>query len=138
MSRTNRVRNPIVIEFTSVSKLYPDGTHAVDNFSVVIPSRKTTVFVGSSGCGKTTLLRMINRMVDPTSGSIEIDGEDIAKTEPVHLRRGIGYIMQNSGLLPHRRVIDNVATVLFLNKVPKVQAYERANELLESADLQGA
>jgi len=124
-----------VIEFKSVSKLYPDGTHAVDNFSVVIPSRKTTVFVGSSGCGKTTLLRMINRMVDPTAGVIEIDSEDIAKTEPVHLRRGIGYVMQNSGLLPHRTVIDNVATVLFLTKVPKTVAYARANELLDTVGL---
>jgi osmoprotectant transport system ATP-binding protein len=124
-----------MIEFKSVSKLYPDGTHAVDNFSVVIPSRKTTVFVGSSGCGKTTLLRMINRMVDPTAGAIEIDGENIAKTEPVHLRRGIGYVMQNSGLLPHRTVIDNVATVLFLTKVPKSEAYARANELLDTVGL---
>jgi osmoprotectant transport system ATP-binding protein len=124
-----------MIEFKSVSKLYPDGTRAVDDFSVVIPSRKTTVFVGSSGCGKTTLLRMINRMVDPTDGVIEIDGDDIARTEPVHLRRGIGYVMQNSGLLPHRRVIDNVATVLFLNKVPKPQAYARANELLDTVGL---
>jgi osmoprotectant transport system ATP-binding protein len=127
-----------VIEFKSVSKHYPDGTHAVDNFSVVIPSRKTTVFVGSSGCGKTTLLRMINRMVDPTSGAIEIDGDDIQKTEPVHLRRGIGYVMQNSGLLPHRTVIDNVATVLFLTKVPKDQAYARANELLDTVGLDRA
>ncbi|HEY1531915.1 MAG TPA: ATP-binding cassette domain-containing protein [Galbitalea sp.] len=127
-----------MIEFKSVSKLYPDGTHAVDDFSVVIPSRKTTVFVGSSGCGKTTLLRMINRMVDPTAGVIEIDGDDIAATEPVHLRRGIGYVMQNSGLLPHRTVLDNVATVLFLTKVPKPQAYERANELLDTVGLDRA
>jgi osmoprotectant transport system ATP-binding protein len=124
-----------MIEFKSVSKLYADGTHAVDHFSVVIPSRQTTVFVGSSGCGKTTLLRMINRMVDPSSGAIEIDGANIQQTEPVHLRRGIGYVMQNSGLLPHRKVIDNVATVLFLNKVPKAQAYERANELLDTVGL---
>jgi osmoprotectant transport system ATP-binding protein len=124
-----------MIEFKSVSKLYPDGTHAVDEFSVVIPSRKTTVFVGSSGCGKTTLLRMINRMVDPSAGSIQIDGEDIAKTEPVHLRRSIGYVMQNSGLLPHRKVIDNVATVLFLTKVPKAEAYERAYTLLDTVGL---
>ncbi|HEY5320614.1 MAG TPA: ATP-binding cassette domain-containing protein [Galbitalea sp.] len=127
-----------MIEFRAVSKQYPDGTTAVDDFSVTIPSRKTTVFVGSSGCGKTTLLRMINRMVDPTSGSIEIDGADIAATEPVHLRRGIGYVMQNSGLLPHRKVIDNVATVLFLNKVPKQQAYERARELLDTVGLDRA
>ena len=124
-----------MIEFKSVSKLYPDGTRAVDDFSVVIPSRKTTVFVGSSGCGKTTLLRMVNRMVDPTSGVIEIDGDDIAKTEPVPLRRGIGYVMQNSGLLPHRTVIDNVATVLFLTKVQKAKAYARANELLDTVGL---
>jgi osmoprotectant transport system ATP-binding protein len=124
-----------MIEFKSVSKSYPDGTRAVENFSVVIPSRKTTVFVGSSGCGKTTLLRMINRMVDPTSGRIEIDGADIAETEPVHLRRGIGYVMQNSGLLPHRTVLDNVATVLFLTKVPKTEAYARANELLDTVGL---
>jgi osmoprotectant transport system ATP-binding protein len=124
-----------MIEFKSVSKLYPDGTHAVDNFSVVIPSRQTTVFVGSSGCGKTTLLRMINRMVDASSGSIEIDGKDIADTEPVHLRRSIGYVMQNSGLLPHRKVIDNVATVLLLTKTPKEQAYARARELLDTVGL---
>lgn len=124
-----------MIEFKSVSKLYPDGTRAVDDFSVIIPSRKTTVFVGSSGCGKTTLLRMINRMVDPTSGTIEIDSRDIAQTEPVRLRRSIGYVMQNSGLLPHRKVIDNVATVLLLTKVPKAEAYERALTLLDTVGL---
>ncbi|MCU1535059.1 MAG: transporter ATP-binding protein [Glaciihabitans sp.] len=126
---------PPMIEFRSVTKLYPDGTRAVDDFSLVIPSRKTTVLVGSSGCGKTTLLRMVNRMVEPTSGSIEIDGANIAATEPVHLRRGIGYVMQNSGLLPHRRVIDNVATVLLLNRVPKQQAYDRSLELLDTVGL---
>ena len=61
-----------MIEFKNVSKTFPDGTHAVREFNLVIPSRKTTVFVGSSGCGKTTLLRMINRMVEPTGGTIEI------------------------------------------------------------------
>ena len=100
-----------MIEFRSVSKQFPDGTLAVDDFSVFIPSHKTTVFVGSSGCGKTTLLRMINRMVDPSAGSIEIDGDNIADAEPVALRRTIGYVMQNSGLLPHRKVVDNIATV---------------------------
>ena len=82
------------------------------DFSLVIPSRKTTVLVGSSGCGKTTLLRMINRMVDPSSGSIEIDGEDTVEPRAGRTCAGsIGYVMQNSGLLPHRKVIDNVATV---------------------------
>ncbi|MCU1549598.1 MAG: transporter ATP-binding protein [Glaciihabitans sp.] len=124
-----------MIEFRSVSKQYPDGTRAVDEFSLIIPSRKTTVLVGSSGCGKTTLLRMINRMVDPTSGVIEIDGKDISTIEPVHLRRDVGYVMQNSGLLPHRRVIDNVATVPILKGVPKKQAHEDALALLDTVGL---
>jgi osmoprotectant transport system ATP-binding protein len=123
------------IEFRSVSKRFRDGTVAVDDFSLVIPSRKTTVLVGSSGCGKTTLLRMVNRMVDPSSGSILIDGDDIATVEPVALRRRIGYVMQNSGLLPHRRVIDNVATVPLLTGVPKAQAHARALELLDTVGL---
>lgn len=124
-----------MIEFRSVSKRYPDGTVAVDNFSLVLPSRKTTVLLGSSGSGKTTLLRMINRMVDPTSGSIEIDGVDIATLEPVKLRRDIGYVLQNSGLLPHRKVIDNVATVPLLRGVPKKKARQDALLLLDTVGL---
>ncbi|MCU1525597.1 MAG: ATP-binding cassette protein [Microbacteriaceae bacterium] len=124
-----------MIEFRSVTKRFPDGTLAVEDFSLVLPSRKTTVFVGSSGSGKTTLLRMINRMVDPTAGRIEIDGEDTSKLEPVALRRRIGYVMQNSGLLPHFKVIDNVATVPVLNGVPKKQAREHALALLDTVGL---
>ena len=88
------------------------------------PPHKTTVLVGSSGSGKTTLLRMINRMVDPTGGQVLIDGTDVATRDPVQLRRGIGYVMQNSGLLPHRRVIDNIATVPLLRGTPKREAYD--------------
>jgi len=124
-----------MIEFRSVTKQFPDGTVAVDDFNLVIPSRKTTVLVGSSGCGKTTLLRMINRMVEPSSGSIEIDGESILDRNPVALRRSIGYVMQNSGLLPHFKVIDNVATVPVLNGVPKKVAREQALELLDTVGL---
>jgi osmoprotectant transport system ATP-binding protein len=124
-----------MIEFRSVSKTFADGTRAVDDFNLVIPSRKTTVLVGSSGCGKTTLLRMINRMVDPTTGSVEIDGDNISLVEPVALRRRIGYVMQNSGLLPHRKVIDNVATVPLLTGVSKKQAHARALELLDTVGL---
>jgi len=123
------------IEFHSITKRFTDDTVAVDDFSLTIPSRKTTVLVGSSGCGKTTLLRMINRMVDPTAGSITIDGDDIALVEPVALRRRIGYVMQNSGLLPHRKVVDNVATVPLLNGVAKAEARERALELLDTVGL---
>jgi osmoprotectant transport system ATP-binding protein len=124
-----------MIEFRSVSKRFPDGTTAVADFSLVIPSRKTTVLVGSSGSGKTTLLRMINRMVDPTSGSIEIDGQSVLEREPVALRRSIGYVMQNSGLMPHFKVIDNVATVPVLNGLSKKAAREQALELLDTVGL---
>jgi len=127
-----------MIEFRNVTKRFPDGTLAVDDFSLVLPSRKTTVFVGSSGCGKTTLLRMINRMVEPTSGEVEIDGESVLSGDPVALRRRIGYVMQNSGLMPHFTVIDNVATVLRLNGVKRKEAHERARELLTTVGLDQA
>ena len=107
-----------MIELTGVTKQYPDGTVAVEEFSAQFPPHRTTVLLGSSGCGKTTILRMVNRMVDATRGTITIDGEDIARRDVVALRRSIGYVMQNAGLLPHRRVIDNIATVPLLNKVP--------------------
>jgi osmoprotectant transport system ATP-binding protein len=127
-----------MIEFRSVSKRFADGTLAVDDFSLQFPAHKVTVLVGSSGSGKTTLLRMINRMVDPTSGTVEIDGDDISRVEPVMLRRGIGYVMQNSGLLPHRRVIDNIATVPRLTGVPAQRAHERALELMDVVGLDRA
>lgn len=124
-----------MIEFRSVTKRFPDGTVAVEDFDLVIPAHKTTVLVGSSGSGKTTLLRMINRMVEPSSGSIEIDGESILDRDPVRLRRSIGYVMQNSGLLPHIKVIDNVATVPVLNGVPRKTARAQALELLDVVGL---
>lgn len=124
-----------MIEFRSVSKQFDDGTVAVDDISLVIPARRVTVLVGSSGSGKTTLLQMINRMVEPTSGVIEIDGENIAGIAPVPLRRRIGYVIQSSGLLPHRTIVDNVATVLYLEGVRKQQAHERAFELLTTVGL---
>ena len=123
-----------MIEFRNVSKRFGEQV-AVEDFSLQIPPRQVTVFVGSSGCGKTTLLRMINRMVDPTSGTVEIDGEDVATVPPVALRRRIGYVMQSSGLLPHRRVIDNVATVLRLTGVAKPAAHTRALELMDVVGL---
>ncbi len=124
-----------MIEFRSVTKQFPDGTVAVDDFSFVLPSHSATVFVGSSGCGKTTILRMINRMIEPTSGQILIDGVDIATQDKVQLRRSIGYVLQAAGLLPHRRVVDNVATVPVLNGVPKAKAREAALELLDKVGL---
>ena len=124
-----------MIEFQGVSKVFDDGTRAVDDFTLTLPSHKTTVFVGSSGSGKTTLLRMINRMIDPSSGQILVDGTDIATRDPVKLRRSIGYVLQAAGLMPHRTVVDNIATVPLLNGVPKPQARKDARALLSTVGL---
>ena len=124
-----------MIEFQSVSKRFPDGTLAVDDFSFILPSRRATVLVGSSGSGKTTILRMINRMVEPSSGRILIDGDDVATRNPVQLRRSIGYVLQASGLLPHRKVVDNVATVPVLKGVSRRDARMAALELLDKVGL---
>ncbi|RUR01672.1 ABC transporter ATP-binding protein [Labedella endophytica] len=125
----------MVIEFRSVSKKFPDGTVAVEDFSLELPSGKATVFVGSSGSGKTTLLRMINRMVEPTSGQILIDGVDVATRDRVQLRRSIGYVLQAAGLLPHRTVLHNVATVPLLQRTDRAKARESALELLDKVGL---
>jgi osmoprotectant transport system ATP-binding protein len=127
-----------VIEFQAVTKTYPDGTVAVDNLDLTVEDGKITVFVGPSGCGKTTSLRMINRMIDPTGGSILLDGKDIRESDPPLLRRGIGYVIQHAGLFPHRTVLDNVATVPLLTGSGKRQAREKAAELLELVGLPAA
>ncbi len=127
-----------MIEYRSISKTFADGTEAVDDFSLVLPSRTTTVLVGSSGCGKTTLLRMVNRMVDPSHGQVLIDDVDVASRNKVELRRSIGYVMQHAGLMPHRKVIDNVATVLRLNGVGKREAHSRAHDVLETVGLESS
>ncbi|WP_130864776.1 ABC transporter ATP-binding protein [Acidipropionibacterium timonense] len=124
-----------MIRFDSVTKRYPDGTVAVDGFSHVVPSHELHVLLGSSGCGKTTLLRMVNRMVDPTSGAVWIDDENVADLDPVALRRRIGYVMQSGGLLPHRTVLDNVATVPVLTGVGRRRARTAALGLLERVGL---
>ena len=124
-----------MIEYRGVSKTFADGTTAVGDFSLVIPSHTTTVLVGSSGCGKTTLLRMVNRMVDPSAGQVLIDDVDVATRDPIELRRSIGYVMQHAGLLPHRTVLENVATVLRLNGIDKSTAYARAREVLQTVGL---
>ena len=124
-----------MIELRGVSKRFPGGTDAVLDLDLVIPAHQVTVLVGSSGSGKTTVLRMINRMIDPSAGTILIDDDDVATLDPVRLRRSIGYVMQSSGLLPHRRVLDNVATVLRLNGMPRAQAHARALETMDTVGL---
>jgi osmoprotectant transport system ATP-binding protein len=124
-----------MIEYRSIGKTFADGTEAVGDVNLVLPSHTTTVLVGSSGCGKTTLLRMVNRMVEPTRGQVLIDDVDVATRDPVHLRRSMGYVMQQAGLLPHRKVIDNVATVLRLNGVDRKETRHRAHAALETVGL---
>ncbi|AUZ89323.1 proline/glycine betaine ABC transporter ATP-binding protein [Arthrobacter agilis] len=124
-----------MIRFRSVTKTYDSGRPAVADLSLDIDRGRITVFVGPSGCGKTTSLRMINRMVEPTSGQILLDGTDVSQQKAAELRRSMGYVMQSSGLLPHRTVLDNIATVPRLNGVGKAAARKRASELLDVVGL---
>jgi osmoprotectant transport system ATP-binding protein len=124
-----------MIRFESVSKKYPDGTVAVDNLDLEMPSGQITVLVGPSGCGKTTSLRMINRMIEPTSGSIWLDDRDTSTFSASDLRRGMGYVIQHAGLFPHRTVVDNVATVPVLLGEGRRDARKRALGLLEQVGL---
>ena len=124
-----------MITFESVTKRYAGGTVAVDDLNLEIPDGKTMVLVGPSGCGKTTTLRMINRLIEPSEGRILLDGQDIAQTEASQLRRGIGYVIQQTGLFPHRTIEDNIATVPLLNGWPKAKARDRARELMDLVGL---
>ncbi|MFD7654423.1 ABC transporter ATP-binding protein [Actinosynnema sp. NPDC059797] len=124
-----------MIEFRDVTKRFDDGTTAVDGLDLVVEAGTITVFVGPSGCGKTTSLRMVNRMIDPTSGTVLVDGRDVMGVDPPALRRGIGYVIQQAGLFPHRTVLDNVATVPLLTGRTRREARARAAELLELVGL---
>lgn len=126
-----------MITFDHVSKHYTsnDGGGAVHDLSLEIPSGEIVVFVGPSGCGKTTSLKMINRLIEPTSGTISIDGEDTRKRDPNELRRSIGYVIQAIGLFPHRNVAENIATVPHLEHWDRQRIDTRVNELLELVGL---
>ncbi len=124
-----------MIKFDGVTKRYADGTVAVDDLSLEIPTGQITVLVGPSGCGKTTSLRMINRMIDPSDGKITIDDADIRSKDPAELRRGIGYVIQHAGLFPHRTIVDNIATVPYLLGWDKKKARATAMELMERVGL---
>jgi len=124
-----------MIRFDHVSKTYPGGTRAVEDFSLTVEQGSTTVFLGTSGCGKTTLMRMVNAMVTPTSGTVFVRGRDVAGEDPVRLRRSIGYVLQEGGLFPHRSIADNIATVPRLEGATKQASRERALELLELVGL---
>jgi osmoprotectant transport system ATP-binding protein len=119
-----------VITFEHVTKRYGDAV-AVDDISLVIPSRETVMLVGPSGCGKTTTMKMINRLIEPTSGVIAIDGVDTRGRDVVELRRSIGYVIQQVGLFPHLTVAENVATVMRLEGWERARVRARVGELLE-------
>jgi len=122
------------VEFRNVTKRYDAGAKntpgAVNDLSLTVPAGKICVLVGPSGCGKTTSLKMVNRLIEPTSGQILIDGEDAAKRDVIDLRREIGYVIQQIGLFPHQTIGENVATVPRLLGWPKARLRERADELL--------
>jgi osmoprotectant transport system ATP-binding protein len=124
-----------VIEFRGVTKRFPDGTVAVDHLDLAVEAGGITVLVGPSGCGKTTSLRMVNRMIEPTEGTITVDGRDVMSVDAAELRRGIGYVIQQAGLFPHRTILDNIATVPMLLGWSKGRARTRAAELMELVGL---
>jgi ABC-type uncharacterized transport system YnjBCD ATPase subunit len=114
----------VSITFEAVTKRFADGTVAVDALDLQVPAAQTVVLVGPSGCGKTTTLRMIKRLVEPTAGRILLDGQDVTTASPARLRRGIGYVIQQARLFPHRTVEDNLATVPLLNGWRRARARE--------------
>ena len=124
-----------MITLDAVTKRYEAGLVAVNELSLTVADGEMCVLVGPSGCGKTTTLRMINRLIEPTSGRILIDDTDVLKLDPVRLRRSIGYVIQQGGLFPHRRVGDNVATVPRLLGWDKKRVDARVVELLELVGL---
>lgn len=124
-----------MLKFENVEKTYPDGTQAVDSMSIDIEEGELVVLIGPSGCGKTTSLKMINRLEECTGGKISINGQDIMSLNPVKLRRGIGYVIQERGLMPHQTVAENIATVPRLLGWKSDRIEKRVDELLEMANL---
>ena len=124
-----------MIRFENVTKRYADGTTAVDDLSFEVAEGELVTLVGPSGCGKTTTMKMVNRLIEPTSGRIFLDGEDIAAVDPVKLRRRIGYVIQQVGLFPHKTVLENTATVPALLGWQRKKGRDRAAELLDRVGL---
>jgi len=127
-----------MIRLEGVGKTYDDGTVAVQSLDLDVPRHALVVLVGPSGCGKSTTLKMVNRLIEPTTGRIVLDGQDVTHADPVQLRRGIGYVIQQVGLFPHQDIATNVATVPSLLGWDKQRARTRALELLELVGLDPA
>ena len=127
-----------VLRFDNIGKVYPDGTRAVSAFSLEIERGEFIVLIGPSGCGKTTTLRMVNRLIEPSSGTIYLDGRDFRQVRPVELRRRLGYVIQRIGLMPHLTIAENITFVPRLTKVAAAKRRARAEELLEMVGLEPA
>ncbi len=127
-----------MISLREVSKVWPGGVCAVDGLSLEIASGEIVVLLGSSGCGKTTTLKLINRLVEPSAGRVLIDGRDVADQDPVGLRRRIGYVFQGIGLFPHRSVAANVGAIPSLLGWQAARIEARVDELLELVGLDPA
>jgi osmoprotectant transport system ATP-binding protein len=126
------------IEFDDVSLRLPDGRALLDRVSLKLESGATTAILGRSGSGKTTLMRTVNRMIEPTSGEVRVDGRAVIQSDPVRLRRGMGYVIQETGLFPHFTVARNAGIVLELENKPKAEIERRASELLSLVGLEAA
>ncbi|RSM67284.1 ABC transporter [Amycolatopsis sp. WAC 01416] len=139
MAESPETVSGVEIQLENVSKRYP-GTRepAVDDFSMVVPAGKIVVFVGPSGCGKTTTMRMINRLIEPTSGRITIGGDDALKLDVDTLRRRIGYAIQQAGLFPHFTVAQNIAVVPGLLGWDKKKVNDRVEEMMDLVGLDPA
>lgn len=124
-----------MIEFKNVAKQYPNGFRAVDNLSFSVPEGEICVLIGPSGCGKTTSMRMINRLIDITSGEIRINGQPNTELHVEELRRQIGYAIQQIGLLPHMTISDNIAIVPRLLNWDEARIRERIDDLLDLVGL---
>ena len=124
-----------MIRLDGVGKTFPDGTVAVESLDLDVPRGAVVTLVGPSGCGKSTTLKMVNRLIEPTSGRIFLDGTDVTDADPVELRRGIGYVIQQVGLFPHQTIATNVATVPSLLGWSKADARARALELMDLVGL---
>jgi len=130
------VAEAATLEFREATKRYPGQEQpAVDSLSLTVPAGEICVLVGPSGCGKTTAMRMVNRMIDITSGDILLDDRSVTEREPAQLRREIGYAIQQIGLFPHLTVGDNIATVPRLLGWDKERISERVDELLQLVSL---
>ena len=124
-----------MLSIKNLSKVYAGGKKAVDNMTIDIESGDFIAFIGTSGSGKTTALRMINRMIESTEGEITIDGKNIKELNPVELRRSIGYVIQQIGLMPHMTVKENIVLVPKLLKWSQEKKDEKAKELIRLVDL---